>query len=196
MVAEAVRALRLLVHVRDLRRTDRDADRRDASAATDQQLRRDKARSRARARPLRARARPAVGGACDISMRQAPIRTARSAKIMRRRSTSSRARFTRRPADPALKVFGDDYPTPDGTCLRDYIHVSGSSRTPTCARSRCSLSAARPAPTISERASPHSVREVITTVERVSGLTVPWSIGPRRAGDPAVRMRSSGARPG
>jgi UDP-glucose-4-epimerase GalE len=84
-----------------------------------------------------------------------------------------------------LEVFGDDYPTPDGTCLRDYVHVSD-------------LAAAhlRALETIVETGKsgaynlgtgrPHSVREVIDTVERVTGRAVPWALGPRRPGDPAV----------
>ena len=64
------------------------------------------------------------GRAALLQRRRAPTRTARSARITRRKSTSSRARSRRRPAGRGLQVFGDDYPTPDGTCLRDYIHVT------------------------------------------------------------------------
>ena len=87
MAAESVHALRVLVDLRDLRRADRDADRRDASAAADQQLRRDQAGDRARAAALRARLRHALGRAALFQRRRAPIRTARSARITRRRST-------------------------------------------------------------------------------------------------------------
>ncbi|MDX2109610.1 MAG: UDP-glucose 4-epimerase GalE [Verrucomicrobiota bacterium] len=84
---------------------------------------------------------------------------------------------------PALKVFGTDYPTPDGTCLRDYIHVDDLSRahfavfplleTP---GTQCfyNLGVGKP----------YSVLEVINTVEAVTGLKVPFSLAPRRAGDP------------
>jgi UDP-glucose-4-epimerase GalE len=86
---------------------------------------------------------------------------------------------------PALKVFGDDYPTPDGTCLRDYIHVADLADAHVRALKMLVERGASGAYNLGT-GQPHSVREVITTVERVSGLTVPWSIGPRRAGDPAV----------
>lgn len=84
-----------------------------------------------------------------------------------------------------LQVFGDDYPTPDGTCLRDYIHVTDLAEAhvralETIVETRTSgaynLGTGRP----------HSVREVIETVERVTGRKVPWTLAPRRPGDPAV----------
>ena len=84
-----------------------------------------------------------------------------------------------------LQVFGDDYPTPDGTCLRDYIHVTDLADAHVKAleaiadtrRSRVyNLGTGRP----------HSVREVIESVERVTGRKVPWTLAPRREGDPAV----------
>ena len=93
---------------------------------------------------------------------------------------------------PALKVFGDDYPTPDGTCLRDYIHVSDLADAHVRALKMLVERGASGAYNLGT-GQPHSVREVITTVERVSGLTVPWSIGPRRAGDPAVLYAAPGA---
>ena len=61
---------------------------------------------------------------CATSTPPAPIRTASWAKTTIPRSTSSRARSRRPPAARRFKIFGDDYPTPDGTCLRDYIHVT------------------------------------------------------------------------
>ena len=89
-----------------------------------------------------------------------------------------------------LKVFGEDYPTPDGTCLRDYIHV-------------CDLAAAhikaldsldRGAPSGAFNVgtgTPHSVKAVIDTVGRVVGRPVAWQSAPRRPGDPAVLYASS-----
>jgi UDP-glucose-4-epimerase GalE len=84
-----------------------------------------------------------------------------------------------------LQVFGDDYPTPDGTCLRDYIHVSDLADAHVKALQAIADT---------ERSSiynlgtghPHSVREVITAVERITGRQVPWTLAPRRPGDPAV----------
>jgi UDP-glucose-4-epimerase GalE len=86
---------------------------------------------------------------------------------------------------PSLEVFGDDYPTPDGTCLRDYVHVSDladghvlalQAITETGRSGVYNLGTGRP----------HSVLEVIEAVERVAGGSVPRTIAPRRSGDPAV----------
>jgi len=83
-----------------------------------------------------------------------------------------------------LTIFGDDYPTPDGTCVRDYIHV-------------CDLASAH------EKALAHlrggggttpvnlrtgrgfSVKEILRAAEQVTGVSIPVTYGPRRAGDPA-----------
>jgi UDP-glucose-4-epimerase GalE len=82
-----------------------------------------------------------------------------------------------------LRVFGDDYDTPDGTCVRDYIHVQDLARahvaalTPSALPFRAyNLGTGRG----------HSVRQVIDAVARVTGRAVPAEVGPRRAGDPPV----------
>ena len=89
---------------------------------------------------------------------------------------------------PPLTVFGTDYATPDGTCIRDYVHVND-------------LAAAHLAvlPLLDERSlrynlgngEGYSVRQVIDSVERISGRRVPHSFGPRRPGDPAALVASS-----
>ncbi len=84
-----------------------------------------------------------------------------------------------------LQVFGDDYPTPDGTCLRDYIHVSDLADAHVQALEALAETARSGAYNLGT-GKPHSVREVIDTVERVTGRRVPWTLGPRRAGDPAA----------
>ena len=118
-------ALRLLVHLRDVRRAADDADRRDASAAADQRVRRDaSSRSSARCRTSSARSASA-GPRCGTSTRPAPIPDGLIGEdhdpeehlIPRAIAAAVRA-------GPPLTVFGDDYPTPDGTCIRDYVHVS------------------------------------------------------------------------
>lgn len=89
---------------------------------------------------------------------------------------------------PEIVVFGDDYPTPDGTCIRDYIHVSDLAD--------AHLLVLAP---LSERSvvynlgngAGHSVREVIRAVESVSGRRVPVRVAARRAGDPARLVASS-----
>ena len=84
-----------------------------------------------------------------------------------------------------LQVFGDDYPTPDGTCLRDYIHVTDLADAHVRALAAVA-DAGRSGAYNLGTGRPHSVREIIDAVERVSGLKVPWTRAPRRAGDPAV----------
>lgn len=89
-----------------------------------------------------------------------------------------------------LSIFGDDYDTPDGTCIRDYLHVSdlaeahiaalahlergGNSQVLNCGYGRG-----------------HSVREVLAMVERVSGRPLSMRVGPRRAGDPPALVASA-----
>jgi UDP-glucose-4-epimerase GalE len=84
-----------------------------------------------------------------------------------------------------LEVFGDDYPTPDGTCLRDYVHVSDLADAHVRAFEAIADTGKSGAYNLGT-GHPHSVREVIDTVERVTGHKVSWTLGPRRPGDPAV----------
>ena len=84
---------------------------------------------------------------------------------------------------PAVRVFGTDYPTPDGTCVRDYIHVDDLAEGHALA-----LGALQPGAALRYNVGTgrgYSVREVIRTVEGVTGLTVPVVEAPRRPGDPA-----------
>ena len=84
-----------------------------------------------------------------------------------------------------LRVFGEDYPTPDGTCLRDYIHVMDLAE----AHIRALAALERGAPSDAYNlgtGTPHSVKAVIDTVGRVVGRPVAWNSAPRRPGDPAV----------
>ncbi len=83
---------------------------------------------------------------------------------------------------PHVEVFGTDYPTPDGTCVRDYIHVDDLARAHVLA-----LGALTPGAKLAYNVGTgrgYSVLEVIRTVEEVTGLKVPVKHGPRRAGDP------------
>ena len=84
-----------------------------------------------------------------------------------------------------LQVFGDDYPTPDGTCLRDYIHVTDLADAHLNALEAIAGTGESGAYNLGT-GHPHSVRDVIDTVARVTGRQVPWTLGPRRPGDPAV----------
>lgn len=83
-----------------------------------------------------------------------------------------------------ITVFGTDYPTPDGTCIRDYIHVEDL-----CAAHIVAMNALRPGDTRCYNlgiGKGYSVKEVIESARRVTGRDIPVEYGPRRAGDPAV----------
>src|SRR5262249_2094136 len=82
-----------------------------------------------------------------------------------------------------LAVFGDDYPTPDGTCLRDYIHVADLADAHVKALEMIVETGKSGAYNLGT-GHPHSVREVIASVERITERSVPWTLGPRRPGDP------------
>jgi UDP-glucose 4-epimerase len=88
-----------------------------------------------------------------------------------------------------VEIFGTDYPTPDGTCIRDYVHVEDLAEAHLLA-----LEALKPGePLICNLGTGrgHSVREVIRTVEEVSGKKVPVREGPRRPGDPPVLVAAA-----
>jgi UDP-glucose 4-epimerase len=90
----------------------------------------------------------------------------------------------------SFTIFGDDYETPDGTCLRDYVHVSDLAFAHVLALD--SLRAGGPSASYNLGSGrPTSVREVVDTVQRITGRAVPVTVGPRRAGDPAVLYASS-----
>jgi UDP-glucose 4-epimerase len=84
---------------------------------------------------------------------------------------------------PALKVFGNDYPTPDGTCLRDYVHVDDLNRAHIAVFDQLDTPGAGLFYNLGT-GTPTSVLEVIQAVEKVSGLKVPYEMAERRAGDP------------
>ena len=89
-----------------------------------------------------------------------------------------------------LKVFGDDYPTPDGTCLRDYIHVTDLADAHVRALEVLAGTGKSGAYNLGT-GQPRSVRDVIDAVERVTGKKVPWTLAPRRPGDPATLYASA-----
>ena len=83
---------------------------------------------------------------------------------------------------PELTVFGNDYPTPDGTGVRDYIHVVDLARGHVAALEFSRTSPGWEAINLGTgRGS--SVLEIVETFQRVNGVAVPYRIGPRRAGD-------------
>jgi len=83
----------------------------------------------------------------------------------------------------ALEIYGDDYPTSDGTCVRDYIHVNDLAEAHVLGLEH--LNGGKSAELNLGTGKGHSVREVISTVERISGREVPKRVSPRRPGDPA-----------
>jgi UDP-arabinose 4-epimerase len=90
-----------------------------------------------------------------------------------------------------LEVYGDDWPTPDGTCVRDYVHVEDLAQAHVLAIARteiagfqaCNLGVGRG----------FSIRVVLDTVARVTGRTVPIRMAARRAGDPPTLVAAPGA---
>jgi len=84
---------------------------------------------------------------------------------------------------PELQVFGSDYPTPDGTCVRDYIHVNDLASVHVKALEHLVAGKESFAVNVGT-GSGYSVQQVISAVEDVTGKRVPRKIGPRRAGDP------------
>ncbi|QIK38190.1 UDP-glucose 4-epimerase GalE [Caldichromatium japonicum] len=84
---------------------------------------------------------------------------------------------------PRLEVFGDDYPTPDGSCIRDYIHVADLAEAHVLALTYLRNGGASRALNLGTGQG-HSVLEVIAAIERVAGRPVPYALGPRRPGDP------------
>ncbi len=89
-----------------------------------------------------------------------------------------------------MTIFGDDYPTPDGTCIRDYIHVSDLADAHVLAVEHLLNGGASGAFNVGT-GSGHSVREVLNAVEQVTGRRVPHTIGPRREGDPPSLVADS-----
>jgi UDP-glucose 4-epimerase len=90
----------------------------------------------------------------------------------------------------AFAIFGTDYDTPDGTCLRDYIHVTDLADAHV--RALDSLDTGGPSARYNlGNGQPTSVRQVVEAVERVTGRSVTAAVGDRRPGDPAVLFASS-----
>ncbi|WP_372839276.1 UDP-glucose 4-epimerase GalE [Phaeovulum sp.] len=84
-----------------------------------------------------------------------------------------------------LAIMGTDYATPDGTCIRDYIHVADLARAHLLALEHLRAGGATVALNLGSGQG-HSVREIVQGVERVTGRAVPYRDGARRAGDPPV----------
>ncbi len=85
---------------------------------------------------------------------------------------------------PALTIHGEDYDTPDGTCIRDYVHVQDLARAHVLALEALERTGDAFQAINLGTGQGHSVREVVAATERVAGREVPLRSGPRRAGDP------------
>lgn len=89
-----------------------------------------------------------------------------------------------------VDIYGDDYPTADGTCIRDYVHVMDLCEAHLLALEQLTIGGSSAAYNLGNGQG-FSVRQVITAAERVTGRRVPIRIGPRRAGDPARLVADS-----
>ena len=102
--------------------------------------------------------------------------------------------------DKPVTLFGDDYPTEDGTCIRDYIHVSDLAEAHIFAVEHL-LSGGKSDVFNVGTGHGQSVKQVLAAVERVTGKKVPFTMGPRREGDPpslvadSSRLQALGWRP-
>ena len=83
---------------------------------------------------------------------------------------------------PVLRINGDDYPTPDGTCIRDYIHVVDLARAHVAALGRLVATSGAEAYNIGTGRG-YSVREMLAAFSRAVGRELPYQVGPRRPGD-------------
>lgn len=93
---------------------------------------------------------------------------------------------------PEITIFGDDYPTKDGTCVRDYIHVVDLARAHVLVLGALSRhDAGGRVYNLGCGRTGYSVREVIDAARRVTGKEIPVRVGPRRPGDPAMLIASS-----
>jgi UDP-glucose 4-epimerase len=103
--------------------------------------------------------------------------------------------FERLTARQAPRIFGDDHPTPDGTCIRDFIHVSDIASAHVAAARALADERVQALTANIGRGEGVSVREMIETIRRVTGTAdQPWAepvVEPRRAGDPARVVASA-----
>ena len=93
----------------------------------------------------------------------------------------------------SIRIYGEDYATPDGTCIRDYIHVSDLAEAHLLALGALETEAAEKDRLVFNLGNGQgfSVREVIESARRVTGHPIPAEVHPRRPGDPAVLVASS-----
>jgi UDP-glucose-4-epimerase GalE len=86
---------------------------------------------------------------------------------------------------PELRVLGFDYPTPDGTCIRDYVHVNDLAEAHVLALQHL-MNGGAPLALNLGTGEGYSVKQVLAAIQEATGMPVPWRMGPRRPGDPSV----------
>ncbi|GAA4074169.1 UDP-glucose 4-epimerase GalE [Streptomyces shaanxiensis] len=99
--------------------------------------------------------------------------------------------FEKLTEDAPPRIFGDDYPTPDGTCVRDYIHVVDLAEAHVAAARALQASPGRDLTLNIGRGEGVSVREMIDTINAITGYDRPPTVTPRRPGDPARVVASA-----
>jgi UDP-glucose 4-epimerase len=92
---------------------------------------------------------------------------------------------------PYVTILGDDYPTRDGTCVRDYIHVSDLARAHVLALGLLNTPGVAAAYNLGCGGAGHTVLEIVETARRLTGRAIPTRTSPRRAGDPAMLIASA-----
>ncbi len=177
---------RVLLDLRHLRHPRPRADRRERAAAPGQPLRRDQARDRARAALVRqpptacARSRlryfNAAGADPEGEIGECHEPETHLVPLVLQAALGQRTQ---------IEVYGTDYPTPDGTAIRDYIHVHDLATAHLRALEYLREGGASIAVNLGT-GSGHSVREVIAAAEAVSGRKIAARAAPRRSGDPPV----------
>lgn len=90
-----------------------------------------------------------------------------------------------------VQIFGDDYDTPDGTCVRDYVHVSDLADAHVRALEYL-LEGGNSCAINLSNARGYSIKQVINAAEKICGYAIPWRIVARRAGDPAILIGAAG----
>ena len=195
MLDAGVQAHRLLLDLRHLWRARDDADPRRHAAAPGQSLWREQAHGRAHAPLARRGARaPHVGAALFQRRRRRSRGRDRRGPRARDPSHPADPRRRARPARAQIDVFGTDYPTPDGTAIRDYIHVQDLAEAHVQALRYLEAGGDSVALNLGTGEG-HSVREIIAAAERVTGRPIPRrETAPRRAGRSAGAGRRCDAR--
>ena len=118
----------------------------------------------------------AVGYAADKSITGKERNPQNLMPIIMEAATGKREKFS---------IFGNDYDTPDGTCIRDYVHVSDLARAHTLALKKLMCGGASFAVNLGTGKGT-SVKEIVDAAEKVIGRKLNYGYAPRRAGDPAV----------